>query len=77
MLAVVAFLSFETVHCQIYQSYVDNQLVGAGLSEAAIVGFDGSVRAKSPNFKPTRAEILGVVRGFSNSAPLCAKISSC
>lgn len=40
-----------------WQSYVDLNLVGAGLEQAAIIGYDGQVWACSAGFYPTVEEV--------------------
>ena len=50
-----------------WQDYVDNQLVGSGsVKSAAIIGTDGSLWAKSPNFNLSSAEIMTVAQNYSN-----------
>lgn len=49
----------------IWKSYVDVNLVGAGLKHAAIAGQDGQIWAASAGFKLTPNEVLGLVRVFN------------
>lgn len=69
-LAVVAFLSFESVSCTNLQNYVDENLLTSGLTEGAIAAFSGEVLAKSSNFNPEKEEILKVIGGFSDRETL-------
>ncbi|KAM9993500.1 hypothetical protein ACTFIZ_011465 [Dictyostelium cf. discoideum] len=50
-----------------WQQYVDEQLIGAGLSQAAILGSnDGGVWAKSSTFPLSKPEGEGLVALFKN-----------
>lgn len=71
ILAATTFLLFGGVYC--WQNYVDDQLLGADLIEAAIIGADGSeIWAKSPNFNLSPNEIKKLAEGFRNAASFFA-----
>ncbi len=55
-----------------WQTYVDSNLVGAGLSQAAILGHDGNTWATSAGFQVTPAEGQALVGGFRDAAGLRA-----
>lgn len=67
ILVVVAFLS--SVNGQ-WQNYVDDQLLGGGLTRAAIAGRDGSIKAKSSDFAVKEDEIRKILDGFSHPGSL-------
>ncbi|CAF1018674.1 unnamed protein product [Rotaria sordida] len=49
-----------------WQSYVDDQLVGAGLKSGAIIGLDGNTWATSPGFGLKPGEGRTIVALFEN-----------
>ncbi|UVJ45500.1 profilin [Pseudomonas sp. LS1212] len=49
----------------IWKSYVDVNLVGAGLKQAAIAGQDGQIWAASAGFDLMPDEVLGLMSTFS------------
>eukprot|EP00300_Choanocystis_sp_HF-7_P025331 c27111_g1_i1.p1 GENE.c27111_g1_i1~~c27111_g1_i1.p1 ORF type:complete len:148 (+),score=17.34 c27111_g1_i1:65-445(+) len=54
-----------------WQQYVDSNLKGSGfVREAAIVGFNGAVWAKSAGMNPTAAEVTTIVSGFATPGNL-------
>jgi len=54
-----------------WQSYVDNQLMGAGLVKKAIIaGHDGTIWAKSDNIEPCTEELSKLSNSFSDQEPL-------
>merc|ERR1711974_122293 len=56
-----------------WQTYVDKNLVGTGhCAQAAILGHNGAVWAKSAGFDVTPAEGAALVKGFASPSPLFA-----
>jgi len=54
-----------------WQSYVDNQLMGSGLVEKAIIaGHDGTIWAKSKNIEPSADELSKMSSCFADQSPL-------
>jgi len=54
-----------------WQSYVDNQLMGSGLIEKAVIaGHDGTVWAKSENINPSVDELSKLSSSFNDQSPL-------
>jgi len=54
-----------------WQSYVDNQLMGSGLVEEAIIaGHDGTIWAKSESVKPTPDELSQLSNSFDDQSKL-------
>merc|ERR1712000_116074 len=51
-----------------WQGYIDNNLCGAGLAQAAITAHDGSVWAKSAGFKASAAELQALAGLVGNPA---------
>merc|ERR1712137_1495533 len=51
-----------------WQGYIDNNLCGAGLAQAAITGHDGSVWAKSGGFNASAAELQAMATLVGNPA---------
>merc|ERR1719357_354204 len=47
-----------------WQDYVNTQLVGKNLKDAAIAGHDGNVWAKSANFNVTPGEIQNILQNY-------------
>eukprot|EP00092_Neocalanus_flemingeri_P002366 GFUD01002531.1.p1 GENE.GFUD01002531.1~~GFUD01002531.1.p1 ORF type:complete len:126 (+),score=24.96 GFUD01002531.1:43-420(+) len=47
-----------------WQDYVNTQLVGKDLKEAAIAGHDGNLWAKSANFNVTPGEIQNLLQNY-------------
>ena len=47
-----------------WQDYVNTQLVGKNLKDAAIAGHDGNVWAKSANFNVTTGEIQNILQNY-------------
>lgn len=70
VLAILAIVSFVTVNGNGWEDYTRDQLVGQGLANAAICGFDGSIWGKSSGFRATKNEILNIYRAFSNPSQL-------
>jgi profilin len=58
-----------------WQSYVDLNLMKAGLKQAAIAGHDGQVWANSDGFGLTQAEVLTLMSSFEH--PLAALRYGC
>jgi len=55
-----------------WQDYIDTQLVGRELKEAAIAGHDGNVWAKSTNFNVTPGEIQAILNNYSSQESLAS-----
>lgn len=54
-----------------WQSYVDNQLMGSGMVEKAIIaGHDGAIWAKSENINPSTDELSKLSNSFNDQVPL-------
>jgi len=54
-----------------WQSYVDNQLMGGGLVQKAIIaGHDGTIWAKSNNIEPSPEELSKLCESFNDQGPL-------
>jgi len=54
-----------------WQSYVDNQLMGSGqVDKAIIAGHDGTIWAKSKNIEPTPDELSKLSNSFNDPSPL-------
>jgi len=54
-----------------WQSYVDNQLMGSGMVEKAIIaGHDGTIWAKSDNINPSTDELNKLSSSFSDQSAL-------
>jgi len=54
-----------------WQSYVDNQLMGSGMVEKAIIaGHDGTIWAKSDNINPSTDELNKLSSSFSDQTAL-------
>jgi len=54
-----------------WQSYVDNQLMGSGMVEKAIIaGHDGTIWAKSDNINPSTDELSKLSSSFSDQTAL-------
>merc|ERR1712137_580576 len=56
------------VRTMAWQGYIDNNLCGAGLAQAAITAHDGSVWAKSAGFKASAAELQALAGLVGNPA---------
>jgi len=54
-----------------WQTYIDEQLMGSGLVEKAIIaGHDGTVWARSENINPSPEELSKIASSFADHAPL-------
>ena len=57
-----------------WQDYVNTQLVGKNLMEAAIAGHDGNLWAKSANFNVTAGEIKTILQNYDTQANLASDL---
>ena len=55
-----------------WQDYIDTQLIGKSLKNAAIAGHDGNVWAKSPDFNVTPTEIQTLLTNYGNQESLAS-----
>eukprot|EP00090_Calanus_glacialis_P004156 TRINITY_DN13071_c0_g1_i1.p1 TRINITY_DN13071_c0_g1~~TRINITY_DN13071_c0_g1_i1.p1 ORF type:complete len:126 (+),score=35.03 TRINITY_DN13071_c0_g1_i1:55-432(+) len=55
-----------------WQDYVNTQLVGKNLKEAAIAGHDGNLWAKSANFNVTSGEIQTILQNYDTQHNLAS-----
>ena len=55
-----------------WQDYVNTQLVGKDLKEAAIAGHDGNLWAKSANFNVTTGEIQTILQNYDTQHNLAS-----
>jgi len=55
-----------------WQDYVNTQLVGKNLKDAAIAGHDGNLWAKSENFNVTAGEIQTILQNYDNQSNLAS-----
>ena len=55
-----------------WQDYVNTQLVGKNLKEAAIAGHDGNLWAKSANFNVTSGEIQTILLNYDTQYNLAS-----
>merc|ERR1712183_144011 len=63
---------FELLANMSWQDYVNTQLVGKNLKEAAIAGHDGNLWAKSANFNVTSAEIKNILSNYDCQSNLAS-----
>merc|ERR1712183_736840 len=63
---------FELIANMSWQDYVNTQLVGKNLKEAAIAGHDGNLWAKSANFNVTSAEIKNILSNYDCQSNLAS-----
>ena len=61
------------LHCTMsWQDYVNTQLIGKDLKDAAICGHDGNLWAKSENFNVTAGEIQAILQKYDNPSQLAS-----
>ena len=55
-----------------WQDYIDQQMIGMKLKEAAIAGHDGNLWAKSSSFNVTASELQKILQNYDNQANLAS-----